>query len=384
MVAGKITVVQMLPGLHSGGVERGTLELGRYLCEKGHKSIVISAGGGLTCRLENEGSTHVTWPVGEKSPRCLLYILRLRNLLVRERVDILHLRSRLPAWIGFFAWKSLPEKKRPVLITTFHGFYSVNPYSRVMTRGERVIAISKVIARHMEAKYKVSREKIVIIPRGVDEKAFDPDAVSRDRMAAIAGPWKLKKDLGPVILLPGRISRWKGQDVFIQSLALIRDLSWCAFCVGDKTENRSYAARLQKLISESGLKDRVSLPGHCDDMPAALMLADVVVSAASTEPEAFGRIAVEAQAMGKPVVASAHGGSLETVQHGKTGWLVKPDDPHSMAGALREAISNEKLRFRFGSAGQRWVRENFTTRKMCRRTLDLYLELVTDKRKTEA
>ena len=149
MVAGTLTVVQLLPELDEGGVENETLELGSYLAAHGYRSIVISGGGRLVPKLEQAGSEHVAWPhIGEKSPRCLQYIMQLRSFLLKEKVDILHLRSRLPAWIGYLAWMSLPKSKRPGLITSFHGFYSVNSYSTIMTKGERVIAVSNNIREH--------------------------------------------------------------------------------------------------------------------------------------------------------------------------------------------------------------------------------------------
>ena len=165
--------------------------------------------------LEREGSIHVKWPhIGEKSPRCLKYIFPLRALLLRELVNIVHLRSRLPAWIGYIAWKSLPEKKRPILVTTFHGFYSVNAYSAIMTKGEKIIAVSKTIADHIESAYGIDAERIIVIPRGVDENTFNPDHVTAERIQNLKARWGLQKDSNPVVLLPGRVTRLKGHDVF--------------------------------------------------------------------------------------------------------------------------------------------------------------------------
>lgn len=376
MVARPITVVQMLPDLEGGGVERGTLELGDYLSKNGHKSIVISSGGRMVPQLEKQGSVHICWRVGEKSPRCLGYIIPLRRFLMQEKVDILHLRSRLPAWVGYAAWKSLPKAIRPRLITTFHGFYSVNRYSAVMTKGERVIAISKTIAEHIKDKYDVSKDRIILIYRGFDEKVFNPDVVTRNRIERLRKSWDLKDPASPVIMLPGRLTRLKGHDLFLESLSKIKRLPWSAVCVGDTNENPAYADFLQKMILQLNLEKRVKFVGHCDDMPAAFLLSDIVVSASSSKPEAFGRIAVEGQAMGKPVIASAHGGSLETVLNRKSGWLVKPRDAKSLADALCEAVLNKDLRNRLGSYGQRWVRDQFTVRKMCEKTVDLYCKLV--------
>lgn len=376
MVAGKIKVIQMLPELNSGGVERGTLELGSFLSEKGHQSTVISGGGRLVPRLEQEGSSHITWPVGKKRPATFKYILPLRKLLLDQKIDILHLRSRVPAWLGYLAWKTMPPSKRPTLVTTFHGFYSINKYSAIMTKGEKVIAISRLIAEHIKENYHIPEEKIVTIHRGVDTDAFDPAIVSEERLAILRKQWQIDDDQSPFIVLPGRISPWKGHDILIRALAELKDFAWTAVFIGDTAENQRISSNLRDMLCEYQLTDRVKFVGHCDDMPAAYLLADIVISAASTEPEAFGRVAVEAAAMGKPIIASAHGGSLETVLPGKTGWLVKPNDAKGLSEALAQAIPDDDLCRKLGKQGQAWVRDNFTVAGMCEKTLALYEELL--------
>ena len=375
MVARAITVVQMLPELESGGVERGALEMGRYLCRHGHRSIVISAGGRLVERLLKEGSEHFFWQVGRKTPVCLKYILPLRRLLVQEKVDILHLRSRLPAWVGYLAWKSLPERLRPKLVTTFHGFYSVNAYSAVMACGQKVIAISSAVADHIRQRYRVPRERIIRIFRGVDEAEFSPEVVNPERVAFLRESWNLDEDSGPVVMLPGRLTRLKGHDVFFRALAAARSLHWTAVCVGD-AENPAYAAELRCLIRQLELDNRVRMVGYCKDMPAAYLAADVVVSATSGEAEAFGRIAVEAQAMGRPVIASAHGGSLETILDGETGRLFTPGDPQGLAAALSDLLADSVLRKKYAHAARNWVKRRFTVEAMCGDTLKVYESLL--------
>jgi len=376
MVAGPYTVVQILPELNAGGVERGTLEMGAFLTARGHRSVVISEGGRLVAALEDEGSRHIAWAVGRKTPAAFRYVFSLRRLLVREHVDILHLRSRMPAWVAYAAWKSLPSGSRPRLVTTFHGFYSVNRYSAIMTKGERVIAISRPVADHITDCYRIPEDRVVTIHRGVDERVFDPDSVDEERIRRLKRQWAVDETTAPILMLPGRLTRLKGHDVFIESLAGIETTPWTAVCVGDVAENKPYADFIRKLIREKGLENRVKLVGHCDDMPAALALSDIVISATSTHAEAFGRVAVEAQAMEKPVIATAHGGSLETVIDGKTGWLVKPGDPKALSEAVLEAISSSDLRRRYGRHGRKWVRDNFTVRKMCEKTLEVYSELL--------
>lgn len=376
MVAGPIAIIQMLPELHSGGVERGTLELGKYLVEQGHRSMVISGGGRMVEQLEAEGSRHVEWEVGKKSLSSLKYISRLRNLLIRERVDILHLRSRLPAWIGYLAWKGIDKNIRPKLVTTFHGFYSINAYSAVMAKGDRVIAISNTIKEHVMAHYRVPAERVSLIYRGVDKAVFDPAAVAHTRIDALLTEWGVERSSGPLILLPGRVTSWKGQDVFLKSLAKLVHLDWTAVCVGELRANSTYTRSVLDLLARLQLGDRVKFVGVCRDMAAAYLAADVVVSASSKEAEAFGRVAIEAQAMGRPVIATAHGGSLETVLPNRTGWLVTPDDEDSLAEAIQAALKNRDMSVRYGAAGRKWVIDNFTTDIMCEKTVSLYNELL--------
>jgi glycosyltransferase involved in cell wall biosynthesis len=366
----------MLPELQSGGVERGTLELGGYLAGQGHRSMVISAGGPMVGQLEAEGSQHIQWPVEKKSLASFKNIPRLQNLLKKEKVDILHLRSRLPAWIGYLAWKTMNKNMRPKLVTTFHGFYSINAYSGVMAKGERVIAISNAVKDHIIDHYRVPAERIALIYRGVDEKVFDPAAVSDSRIDAIKQQWGIETDRSPVIMLPGRVTSWKGQDIFLKSLAKIKHLDWTAVCVGELREDSSYSKRVLDLIAQLQLRDRVRFTGACNDMAAAYLAADLVVSASSTEAEAFGRVAIEAQAMGRAVIATAHGGSLETILPGKTGWLVKPGDPESLAQAIQKALDDRQRLTAYGGEGRRWVLENFTSVIMCKKTVSLYYELL--------
>lgn len=368
----KINVVQMLPDLECGGVEQGTLEMGRFLVEQGHTSIVISADGKMVNQLEREGSTHLPWAVGAKSPRCLASLRPLRRLLGHGNIDILHMRSRLPAWIGFLALIGIPAPRRPVIITTFHGFYSINSYSRVMLKGDCTIAVSDAVKKHIHAEYGV-RENIRRIHRGVDAEKFNPAAVSRIRSETLRKKWGLREDI-PVILLPGRVSRLKGHCHFLNSLAELKSTPFQAVIVGSYENAGRYLQELKDIINNPALQGHVYFVGHCDDMPAASALADIVVNSTSSKPEAFGRTTVEAMAMAKPVIATAHGGSLETVLHGETGWLVKPSDPGAMGKQLRLALQDPERLLKMGKKGREYVKERFTTHAMCKETLNLYME----------
>ncbi len=379
MVAGKITVVQMLPELDEGGVEGETFDLALYLAAHGHRSIVISGGGRLVAKLEQAGCEHILWPfIGEKSVRCLPYIPKLRTLLLAEQVDVLHLRSRLPAWVGYLAWKLCAESQRPALITTFHGFHSVNGYSAIMAKGERVVAVSAVIRQHILDNYSIDAEKISVIYGGVDA-AFSPQEVSADRMQRLRTKWLSGHEDKPVIILPGRFTQLKGQDILIDSLALIKERAFVCLLLGDTEENPNFTRKLREQIHAHGLDEKILLPGHCSDMPAALLLADVVISATSTKPEAFGKVAIEAMAMGKPVIATAHGGSLETIVPGKTGWLVPPLDAQAMAAAIILALTDPHQAKEMGRLGQAWVGAQFTARIMGQKILALYYDVLQDK-----
>lgn len=372
MVARAISVVQILPELNAGGVERGTLELAEFLVRQGHISRVISQGGTMVDQLVKEGSVHLRMPyIGEKTPRSLLHWLPLRNLFKSRRIDIVHLRSRLPAWVAYLAWISLPKHQRPYLITTFHGFYSVNPYSAIMTKGQKVIAISKVIADHIKSNYQTPASKIELIYRGVDINQFDPDRISSGRVLRIKKKWGIEEKM-PVIVLPGRVTYLKGHEVFLEALSNIREKKWQAVCVGAFDNDSSHYRRLLRQTEVLKLSDAVRFVGNEVDMPAVYAASDIVVSATTAKAEAFGRVSVEAQAMARPIVASAHGGSLETIVHGKTGWLFKPGDPMALSTALAKLLSNGELRREFGRNGLARVHAEFTTKQMCMDTLSLY------------
>ena len=379
MVHHKLKIVQVLPELEEGGVEGETVDLAIYLAQQGHQSIVISGGGRMVPILERAGCRHILWPhIGEKSYRCLKYIGRFRNFFREEKIDILHLRSRLPAWIGYLAWKALPSTERPALVTTFHGFYSVNSYSTIMTRGDRVVAVSRTIQEHIQENYGTPKEKITLIHGGFDEEHFAPENVARERIETLRERWGLLGAREPVIILPGRLTQWKGQDFFIDSLALV-DAPFIALCIGDTGENPSFTRKLREKINGYGLQDKVKLVGHCNDMPAALLTGDLIVSASSTQPEAFGKVAIEAMAMGKPIIATAHGGSLETVVDGKTGWLVDPLNVEEMAARIGSCLANLENMKDIGRAGRQWVLDHFTAEVMCRKTVAVYYELLAKK-----
>ncbi len=378
----KLVVVQILPELEEGGVEGETVDFAIFLARQGHQSIVISGGGRLVSALEKNGCIHICWPgIGKKNLACFPYFFKLRQLLRDYRVDIVHLRSRLPAWIGYLAWKSLPSCQRPSLVTTFHGFYSVNVYSKIMTKGERVIAVSKAIKEHILRHYGGNSSKISLIHGGFSVEEFQAERVAKERVESLRQRWLHQHKGKKVVILPGRLTLWKGQELLVESLAQLQNRDVICLLIGDKQENPAYTQKLEKLIVRKNLQQQVMLTGHCDDMPAALLLADIVVSASSAQPEAFGKVMIEAMAMERAVIATAHGGSLETVIDGETGWLVPPGDVKAMAAALAEALADEEKCKRFGQAGRKRMLEFFTADAMCNKTVELYHELCRERQK---
>ncbi len=313
MVNRLLTVVQILPALASGGVERGTLEVGAYLAAKGHRSIVISAGGRMVEQLETQGSEHVTWPIGKKSLLTLKLVNQLRQFLEKEKVDILHVRSRFPAWIAYLAWKEMNPKTRPALVTTVHGPYSVSPYSEVMTKGERVIVISEMIRDYVSTHYPVNAYQLRLIYRGVDADVFPHGyQPKKSWLKKWYQEYPLTKDKA-ILVLPARVTKWKGQEDFIDLVAQLvkHDQSFHALIVGEvKKGKASYLKKLNKKVKQHELTDWVTFVGHRDDLKEIMAISKIVYSL-SIEPEAFGRTTIEALSLGIPVIGYAHGGVSE-------------------------------------------------------------------------
>jgi len=373
---GGATVLQVLPALETGGVERGTVQVATALHQAGWRAVVASAGGPMTRELDRIDAAHVDLPLTGKSPfRIHANIERLQQVIAEHNVDLVHARSRAPAWSAYYA----ARRAGVPFVTTYHSPYGHNWlkhwYNAIMARGDRVIAISNFIAGLIRRHYKVEADRLVTIPRGLDLSIFDPQAVTQARMIALSRQWNLRADR-PVIMLPGRLTRWKGQGVLIEALARLGREDVACVIVGSDQGREAYRDELEKLAAARGVDHLLHFADHCRDMAAAYMLADVVVSA-STEPEGFGRVAVEAQAMGRPVVATDHGGSRETVRHRETGWLVEPGNAEEMAEALGVALSlNEEERRWMSENGRQNAVDNYSVELMCERTLAVYRSLL--------
>lgn len=312
----RLSVVQVLPALESGGVERGTLEVGRYLAALGHRSIVISAGGRLQAQLEDEGSEHINMAIGRKSLLTMRLIPQLRQFIQDNHIDILHVRSRFPAWICYLAWKTLPESSRPRLITTVHGRYSVSPYSRIMTRGERVIVVSNMIRDYVLQHYRVDQNRLRLNYRGIDPAHFYPTyQPTANWLESWYQTFPQTRDK-KLVTLPGRITRWKGQLDFIAVIAQLRqqDPSVHGLIVGEaKAGKLQFQQELAQQVRQLGLESHITFTGHRSDVRDIMALSDIVMSL-SHQPEAFGRTSLEALSLGVPVIAYNHGGVAEQLE----------------------------------------------------------------------
>lgn len=369
-------MLQILPSLVSGGVERGTLEIAEAIVAAGMRAVVASAGGPLVPALESLGARHVTLPLATKSP---LGIWRnaaaLADLVRAEDIAILHARSRAPAWSALLAARRTGAR----FVTTYHGTYNEGLpgkrlYNSVMARGDRVIAISRFIADHVRSRHGVGDDRLRIIPRGVDERIFDPARVAPERIAVLRAAWGVPEGR-PVVMLPGRVTRWKGQGVLVEAMARLPGDA-LALLVGDAGAKPAFRDELLARIAALGLNDRVRLVGHAQDVPAALLLADVVVHA-STDAEAFGRTVIEAQAMARCVVASDLGGPTETVEHGVTGWRVLPGDAQALAVAIGRVLAMPpEVRAEAGARARAAVLAGYTTARMQAATLAVYREVL--------
>lgn len=338
----RLTIVQVLPALNSGGVERGTVEFAREIVALGHRSIVVSSGGGMVRQLIDEGTEHIQMPVHKKSLLSLLQVRPMRKLLNDLKPDIVHVRSRIPAWIVWLAWRKMPVASRPGLVSTFHGMYSVTPYSAIMARGEKLIAISDCVHQYILDNYNVDPAKITRVYRGLDPTAFNTGACSAEWKTALFQQFPQLMDKH-IILMPGRLTRWKGQEAFLEMMAeLIKhEPSAHGVVVGAAEPNKEhYLDELLQKCSELGLKDHVTFVGHRSDIQSFYGLADVTCHM-SNKAEPFGRTVPEALACGCAVVAYDRGGASESLKAGFPRGLVPADDTKAFATRVRELLHEE-------------------------------------------
>ena len=365
------TVLQVVPALESGGVERGTLDIAHALVKAGHRSLVISAGGRLVAELEQGGSRHFTWRIGRKHPCTLRLIPRLRRFLSDQYVDIVHVRSRLPAWITYLAWRSLPTHQRPRLVSTFHGFHSVNRYSAIMTRTERIIAVSECIREHILQSYpRTDASRVQVIHRGVDLQRYPRDyqptahwlQAWRAQFPQLQDRW--------IVTLPGRITRLKGHYDLLDLVAGLKQAGIPAHGLivgGAEPRKQHYLHELQAAIQQRQLSQDISFTGQRDDMRDILAVSDIVLSL-SRSPRPFGCTTLEALAMNRPVLGYDHGGVGEQLQR------LYPQGRIAVGNG--DVLLAQAVNWYHNGAPPMLQEIPFTLDAMCQHTLTLYANLM--------
>ncbi len=355
-------IVQILPELNEGGVERGVMELSREFVKRGHESIVISCGGKLVSQIEADGAKHIKLDVCKKNPFAAPWrIFKLRELLKELKPDIVHVRSRVPAWLSFFAKKGSNLK----IVSTVHGFNSVNFYSSIMTKADAVICVSNSIKEYIQKHYHTPEEKITVIPRGIDLVRFDPKNIDQNFIKDFEREFDLKDKF--IVSVVGRITQLKDIETFIQALAIAKKNvpNIKALIVGGvHKDKQGYFESLKKLIQESKLVNEVVFTGSQENVAEIYALSDVVVSA-SKKPESFGRSVAEAIAMNTPVIATNHGGVLDIIQEDINGYLVNVGDANELAAKI---IKSKDLKV----DGYKYIKDNFSLEQMVEKTLKVY------------
>ncbi len=374
-------VLQVLPELNHGGVEVGAVEIASGLQAAGIKNFVASAGGRMEYDLQKLKVKHFILPLKTKNPiKMYLNSLKLAKIIKDNGVNIVHARSRAPAWSAYWAAK----RAGVTFLTTFHGTYGLGPfgikkiYNRVMTYGKLIIAVSNHIKLHIIENYKVDAAKIRTIFRCVNLDNFSPENVTQERIITAIQDNHLPEDK-PIITLVGRITGWKGQDLLIEALAKVKSKDFYCLIVGSDQGRTAFSNKLRSRVRKLGLDGKVQFIDHSFDIPAILMLSDIVLSTA-TKPEAFGRTTIEGQAMGKIVLASNIGGSLDNMIDGVTGKLFQSGDAQSLADAIDWALNlPTKEKKKISQAAIKNVKDNFTKQIMCDKTIAVYKELMENK-----
>lgn len=361
-----MTIVQLLPELNEGGVERGTLELSRELVKRGHKSIVISAGGKLQEQITKDGGEHITFDVCSKNPLSVFWrVIRLRKLLSKLHPDILHARSRVPAWLTYLANKKL----HITFVTTVHGFNSVSAYSAIMTKGDGVICVSQSIKSYIQKHYKTDEKKIMVIPRGIDLKVFNPKKCDNAFIENFKKEYHLDDKF--IVASVGRITQLKDLETFILAIAILalKQSNVVGLIVGGvRKDKQAYFSTLETLVENLGLKEKIIFAGSQNKIAEIYTVSNVVVSS-SKKPESFGRSVAEALAMNTPVVATNHGGVLDIIKEAENGFFYPAGESEILADKIQRCRSLE-----FDGFG--YVSEYFSLEQMVGKTLQVYEKVV--------
>jgi glycosyltransferase involved in cell wall biosynthesis len=373
-------VLMVLPGLDQGGIERGTVDLARHLVERGWRALVASSGGSGEAELGGFGARCFRVPVHSRNPLTIgANIRRLQRLIRDHDVRVVHAGARAPAWSACYA----ARRCKVPFVTAIHGVYGgdrgifTRRFNAIMARGDRVIAVSDYVAAHVRRHYGVPDERLRVIRRGIDMVRFDPEAVAEQRVASLAEQWRVSHGT-KVLMVPGAAVRRHGHRLLLQAVArLPRRRNLLCLIVAAPDQTSRFAGEIEREIGSLELGGVVRMVGACDDMPAALMLADVVAVPSSAGFEPLARIAVAAQAMGRPVVVMDVDGLGETVMPAATGWLVEPNDAGALANALELALAMpEEARARLAVRARRFVTRNFSLEQMGDATITVYRELL--------
>ena len=383
-MASKLKVLQVIPRLGYGGAETGCYDLAHYLYEQKCKSYIVTSGGELLEYIDKKKVKLIKLPVHTKNP--ILIIINsiiLAVLILFLNISIVHARSRAPAWSCYIATKLTARK----FVTTFHGTYNFKSsikkfYNSIMVKSDLLIAGSNFIFSHISENYKRflnSKKKFLVIFRGINTEYFDADTIKFKNVEKLKNSWKIEENK-KIILLPGRLTAWKGQEMFIEAINLFQlknpELDYVAVILGNDQGRTVYRKKLERLVQQFNLTQKIKFVDNCRDMPLAYHISDVIVSS-SIEPEAFGRVSVEAQAMKKPIIASNIGGSKETVIDNKTGLLFDSGNPKSLCDKLDEIIKLDSLTLDLmGREGRKNVINRFNIDKMCLNTYSEYKKLI--------
>ena len=383
-MASKLKVLQVIPRLGYGGAETGCYDLAHYLHEQDCKSYIVTSGGELIKYIDKKKVKLIKLPVQSKNPLLILInSIALTLLILFLNISIVHARSRAPAWSCYLATKITRRK----FVTTFHGTYNFKNsikkfYNSIMVKSDVLIAGSNFIFSHISENYQKflnSKKKFLVIFRGINTEYFDSDIIKKKDIDKLKATWKIE-DNKKIILLPGRLTAWKGQEMFIEAINLFKqsnpELDFVAVILGDDQGRTVFRKKLERLVEQYNLTQNIKFVDNCNVMPVAYYISDVIVSS-SIEPEAFGRVSVEAQAMKKPIIASNIGGSKETVIDNKTGLLFESGNPKSLCDKLNEIIKLDTLTLDLmGREGRKNVINRFNIEKMCLNTYSEYKKLV--------
>lgn len=369
--------MQIIPELGPGGAEQGCIDMAGALMRADAQAIVVSNGGSRVHELARIGAVHIDLPVHSKNPFVMWRnAAKIRKIIRRYSVNIVHARSRAPAWS---AWQAC-KKTNAHFVTTCHAPYNIANetkrfYNSSIARAEIVIAISNYVASYLKNNYRIDDSRIRVVHNGIALEKFHPTAVSPERLITLSRQWRIP-DGANIVMMPARITRWKGHHVLIEAINGLHRTDIFCVLIGSDQGRSEYRQELEQTIRSKNLGGRVRIVDHCSDMPAAYMLAGVVVSA-STDPEGFGRVPVEAQAMGRPIIATDHGGAQETIVRGETGWLVPPGDAPALTRAIDEALALQpSQRSILATRAMAHIAQNFTREQMTDGTLDVYAEVL--------